>query len=417
MKKLNCLFTVMSASALLTLPQNVFSASILDLLVTSEGLTYQESYSSVEDVINGIDEDYIRQQISNYTDQSDVSGTINFRGVSVALSFTKDSTELTLNIPTIGVQEIFIGGTRDDSVDQLEEWFKSEGGDALTDLMQSLAASTANDPIAGNPNSLMANIVQSDYDSAFTSTVSNVKQSAEVKTDATASTSNLMGIGARFGSYQQDDLDSQHLFLPLSYTVLFDNSFNTLKFKMPVAMTNVDGAESYSLGFGIELGLQVTDNWRLTPSVNYGTVASIDLGSVGQIASGSVTSASKIEIGNCELSMGNMVGYYKTLEFSYDEYSFDPEIANTVIRNGLMLSIPTENILNSTSLELFVTDTRYSGSDLYIDSYDEIGFSFGSTKNEGKSIVSKIKNYLRVGVTYLYSDESKGFSANFGYTF
>ncbi|MCI5192650.1 MAG: hypothetical protein D3915_05925 [Candidatus Electrothrix sp. AU1_5] len=223
MKKLQSVLTVMSTGAVLALPQNVFSESIFDILVSSEGFTYQESYSSLEDVMNGIDEDYIRQQIYRYTDQSGVFSRVNLKGIPITLSFLERSTALSLHIPAIGVQETFIGATRDDSVDQLEEWLKSNGEDALTALMQELAAATPNDPIAGNPNSLMGNVVQSDYDSGFTSNVSKIKQSKEVRTDATDDNSNLVGIKARYGSYRQGGMDNKHFSLPLSYTQQFSS--------------------------------------------------------------------------------------------------------------------------------------------------------------------------------------------------
>lgn len=398
---------------------NAFAASIFDLTLTSEGSGFTENYSQVEDLIDGFDQDYIKTRIPGYTDTSAASARANFRGVPIDLNFTSQSTELILKIPSIGVNESFKGATRDDSVDLLEEWFKSEGGDALTRLMKELVATTPNDPIAGNPNSLMGHIVQSDFESAFTSNVSNLKQVAQIKTDS-GENSNLIGIGARFGSYRQGNMDSQHVSVPISYTVRFDNSLNKLKFNLPLTITEVDGAKSYNLGLGIGFGWHLTDKWELTPAVGYSAVASADLGSVGQIASGSLTSAYTFDLGKCDLSMGNMVGYYKTLKFTHDDYSFDPDIANTVFRNGFMLSVPTSNFINRTALEIFITDTRYFGSDLYIDNYNEMGFSFGYTKTQRKTLASKIKNYLkdiRVGLTYLYSDNSKGVSGNVGYTF
>ncbi|MCW5213005.1 hypothetical protein VU04_08860 [Desulfobulbus sp. TB] len=86
-------------------------------------------------------------------------------------------------------------------------------------------------------------------------------------------------------------MDNKYFSLPLSYTVRFDNSSNKLKFKMPIIMTEVDGAKSYTLGFGMELGLQLTGNWVLTPAVNYAAMGSVALGSAGPMASGSITSA------------------------------------------------------------------------------------------------------------------------------
>ena len=121
-----------------------------------------------------------------------------------------------------------------------------------------------------------------------------------------------------------------------------------------------------------------------------------------------------------------MGGYYRTLEIpfefggSLDAGLLDPNIGNTVFRNGVMVSIPTESLLKNTALELFFADTRYFGSALFIDNYQEIGFAYGFNKTERKTIKDKIRNCLkdfRGGATYLYADESEGYTVNFGYTF
>lgn len=407
-------------SLALIFSQSLFAASIFDLTVTSEGSVFQESYNKVADLINGIDEDNIKRQIPNYTDQSSALVAANFRGLPISLTFPQNSTQLTLRIPAIHVQETFTGATRDDSIDKLEDWFKKTGGDALTRLMQELAASTPNDPIAGNPNSLMAHMVHSDYGDGFTDNVSNIGQIAEINTEGSTSNINLVGLGARFGSYRHGDLDSRHMTLPLSYTVQFDGSPNELSLKVPVVATEVDGAKAYNLGLGVGFGWQLSERWRITPAVNYAVVASSDLGSVGQVISGSLTSAYQFKIDNTKLYLGNMLGYYRTLKFSSNDYSFDPDISNTVVRNGMLWAVPTPDIMAKTTLELFLIDTRYFGSDLYIDQYNEVGFSFGFNKTRRNTMRSTIKNYLddfRVGITYLYSDHSKGFTVNLGYRF
>ena len=409
-----CLFTVFSFVSV----SHVFAASIFELTVTSQGQTYKRDFGSAEELINGLDEDEIRLSIQNYTNVSYAAATLNFRGLPITLTYTANSTKLTLDIPSIGVYETFTGTTRDNSVDLLEDWFQKEGGSALTRLMQELAASTANDPIAGNPKSLMASMASTNYNRGFTSRTSEI-QPREI--EAGESNANLAGLGFEFGYYEQGDLNGQSYQLPLSYTVRSNTDpRRQLTFNLPITVTEIDGARSYSLGIGAGLTWPMNKQWALTPAIDYGLVGSVDLGSVGQILSGSLTSAYVMDIGKYKLNIGNMAGYYKTLKFSYADYSFDPDIQNTILRNGVMLAIPTDKMKKNTILELFVVDTRFFGSDLFIDQYNEFGFSFGFRKVERKTFKEKIRNYLRdlrVGATYLYSNESKGFSVNFGYTF
>ena len=115
-----------------------------------------------------------------------------------------------------------------------------------------------------------------------------------------------------------------------------------------------------------------------------------------------------------------MLGYYSTLPVETTAGSLNPEISNTVFRNGVTWGIPTESLAKDSNLELFVTDTRYFGSELFIDQYNEIGFSFGVDKEKivkkKKGSVSYLKKF-RVGVKYLTSEYSEGYSIHMGGSF
>ena len=78
-----------------------------------------------------------------------------------------------------------------------------------------------------------------------------------------------------------------------------------------------------------------------------------------------------------------------------------------------MVGIPTESVLKNTSVELFVNDTRYFGDKLFIDNYQEFGFSYGFNKAYRKTLKDKVRNCLhdlRGGASYLYSSESQGYT-------
>ncbi|MFC1495157.1 hypothetical protein ACFL6W_07750 [Thermodesulfobacteriota bacterium] len=259
-------------------------------------------------------------------------------------------------------------------------------------------------------DAIVENVVQSDFDSTFTADATSIGQ------EAAAEGFDLIGFVLRYGIFKHGDLDVKSLSLPLSYTFQFENSGDKLKLKLPLGMVDVEGSKAYKVGLGMDYGWKVTDKWRLTPSLNFNFVKSDDFNSDGQLASGLLTSTYAFELGKYKLHMGNMVGYYRSMSFSGDQY--DPDISNTVVKNGFMMAIPMRNVA---SWELFVTDTRYFGTDLYIDQYNEIGFSFGYKKAEKDPVTSKIKKYfkyLRAGITYMYaSGDSNGFSFNFGYSF
>lgn len=396
-------------------------AGILDIKLTVGGQTYSENFNTVKDLINGIDEDFVKKHFPAYTDTTPFTAVMNFRGVEIKTSFD-GTNKLTLKIPSIGVDETFGGGSRKESIEKMEDWFKKNGKEKLTELMQAFAKSTPNDPIAGNPNSLMGTMVHMDFDQAFTSNASNLRPIRIANIDRTGRNSNLIMLGGSYRSYRQDGVDNTQILVPFTYTWRFDNSRNKLRFRLPLALQNIDGSKAFNLGLGVAFGWQVTDAWELTPAANYGAVGSIDLGSIGQIASGSLTSSYKIQLGDLQCGIGNMLGHYKTLKFSAGEFSFDPDIASTVLKNGVMLSIPTATWLHTLSwlrntvLELFVSDTRYFGTELFIDRYNEVGFAFGYNN----TTTTRGKNYLtdfRLGLSYLFCDKSKGFSTFLSWSF
>ncbi|MEE8540887.1 MAG: hypothetical protein V3S66_04415 [Desulfobacterales bacterium] len=415
MKKLGIIF-VSIAALLAYVP--VYGADNFTLEITSEGQTYNQGFSAIEDAINNLDTDAIEAQISNYTDTSAASGTINFRGLKINLSVPANSTAITIDIPSINVNQTFTGATRDASVDQLEDWLKKEAGGIVTEIMQWLAANSATDPIAGNPVALQSTMAAGSYDRGFTLATTEL----EPRTiEAGEKNGNLAGVGFQFGYFDVGDSKVQSYTVPLSYTIRSNtNARKKFTINMPITITDLEGANSYSVGLGGGLTWPITDRWALTPAFDYGFMGSIDLGSVGQIISPSLTSSYSWPIRNMKLNMGNMIGYMESIEISFDEYSFDPGISNTVFRNGLMLYIPTDKFRKNTGIEVFITDTRFTGNDLYIDSYNEIGFSWGSKKIVRKTVKGIIKNYLRdmrAGLTFTFADDSEGISFNFGYTF
>ena len=126
----------------------------------------------------------------------------------------------------------------------------------------------------------------------------------------------------------------------------------------------------------------------------------------------SLTSYLAFDSGWGSVAMGNMVGSYKALKTNVGDYSFDPQIRNTVLRNGFMLSLPTPIGGKRMSTEFSAIDTRYSGSELYMKSYQEYGVALTTARSAVSS-----RSFLRTGINFLQSSQSKGATINFGYWF
>ena len=110
-----------------------------------------------------------------------------------------------------------------------------------------------------------------------------------------------------------------------------------------------------------------------------------------------------------------MVGLYRTLDIEVGKYSFDPGVSNTVLRNGLMVSRSRKVGKRDMVTEFWITDTRFFGSDLFSEYYDEFGISLGTSRAKGGK--RSIRNWLRGGVSYLTGDDVDGWRANLGFRF
>lgn len=398
--------TKLACISMLGLCPSVFAVNLfqLDATVGTQSASY--GFNTAQEAINAFQQQKLQQHFT-YVGTEQVAVDLNYRGLGLILDYAAGSTSLNLNIPSLSISRTFSGGTRDQSQSLLYDFFKS--GDILGQIMKKLAETSPVDPIAGNPNSLMSQMVASDYNSGFTSTVSNIAQQA----GQAAGTPNLVGLGLRFGSFKQSDFKSNSVALPLSYTIRSDiDPRRQLIINIPLAQTDTQGAKSYYVGSGVTYRRPMNDNWTLAPSFQYAITGSADLGSVAQIVSGSLTSTYIINRDSYDIGIGNMVGYYKTLKFSSSGYSFDPGIKNTVLRNGAMLSMPLAALGRNMTIEYSLVDTRFTGSALYMKSYDELGITIGTNKS-----ATSARSYLRGGISYLHSAQSKGFTANFGYWF
>jgi hypothetical protein len=372
-------------------------------------------FKTAEEVIDIVKTQNLGQQVT-YTGTEQASVLVNFRGLDFILTYpAPGSTQLNFFVPKLNINLTFNGngGTvsqaRDDAQAQLRDYLKN--GDLVGQIQKQLAKDSPIDPIAGNPNSLQSRMVMSDYNSSFSAYASNIV--APQTAGVTQSVPNLVGMGMTFGSFSQGGLTTRTVSAPLSYTIRSEaNPGHQFTVRAPITVAETEGAKSYYGSLGFTYRVPITKYWALAPAASYGAAGSKDLGAVAQMASGSLTSSYEIPIGSHQVTIGNMVGYYKTLKIKLKDYEFDPEIANTVYRNGLMWSIPMNPFGLRTAMELSYVNTIFRGTPLFSNTYNEFGMSFGSRRgSEG------LKAYLRAGVTYLYSPTAKGASVNAGVWF
>lgn len=379
------------------------------------------SFDNIEAAIEELDEaELVAAFGAAYNpDMSTVEAMLDYRGVDVILTIDESAMELTIEVPAANIDHTFSG---ENASEELKEYLKTEGGDDLNRLQAALIAESPVDPVAGNPSSLASTTVAEQFSEGFSDEATQIVQEGAVDTGRTAegearNPDNLFLFGLQAGRYKAGDRTANVFVLPLGYSFRLQEEgkgLQKINFTLPIAYAEIEGGETLSASLGLGATFGVNDRWSLSPAFGVGVTGSADLGAGGGIGSVSLTSAYTIPIDKYSLSIGNMIAYYETLDLKIKDYSFNPGVSNTVFRNGLLLSIPGKMGQRKVATELWATDTRFDGDTLYSEFQQEYGVSFGSAKTDEFSI----KNYLRVGASYLTGDKDiEGLKLNFGYKF
>ena len=389
----------------------VGAASPFSADVTINGIPYTGvPYSSSDALFNALSTSSLQALNPNppYDPFQPVQISGHYRGVG--LSYAANGASVFLDIPSLGIVSDFIAGaTRDENAQAMYDYLKSSG--LLSQLSQTLARTSPTDPIAGNPNSLMSTMVAADFEQSFTADFSNIGgPETAIATGTSANKLTRVGIGLEYGQMTQGDTDVSNLTVPLSYSIRNDlDPRRQLLLRMPISIVDVDGAKAYHLGFGASYRFPMSQYWTLAPSINYAFTAATDLGSTAQMAATGLTSTYYWRKPGYDVGIGNMLSFATTLPFSYGGYDYDPHISNTVLRNGVMWSRPTLVSGRKMYFETSLIDTRFFGSKLYADNYQELRFSLGTARS------AKATSVFRAGLALRHMTSDNGFNVEFGY--
>ena len=401
---------ILSAIILATLVATpVYAKDLFTLTAVSGGETATVAFDAIEDIVDAVDSTSLDALISVYTPTSVATLTLDIRGLPATVSYLDTTTTLTFIVPSLNISETFTGATRDASQQLFEDFLESDGGGILKKILQALVETTAIDPVAGNPNSLMAVMGASDFGNG-----TDIGDGQLAKGQA-PSNANTLGVGLRFGSYSAGDYDQNVYTLPIKYTFRLDSDpRKQVILDLPISYVDTEGGKSYSVSMGLGYRFPMNDDWSLTPAARIGAAGSVDLGSAAIIYSGSLTSNYNLYWDDIKVSIGNMASQFKTTSVSAGDYSIDYDLTNTMVKNGVGFegSVDYTMFGNPTSWQFDVAHSAFFGDDLYVDSYFDVSVSFGTRPTE-----SALDN-LRFGLTYTAGNNSyNGVRVNFGYTF
>ena len=382
---------------------------LFEVEVTIGMETERRSFSSAEDALRLVEDENLENLFPDYErgDPDAATARINFRGLEMHAEFDEGSDTLAFRVPDLDIDETFAGADREAAVDEFVEFMKSEGRDILDDIQNELARVSPIDPIAGNPASLQAMLVGEAFDNgAFA--VGRPRADDEI------------GISVSGGAWKMAGYSGRSATVAPEYGFVFAGEPGMkLRIRVPARYQDVEGAAVFAVAPNLSLTASVADGWTLTPTAMWGATASVDAGSVAQMIGGALASSYEIPrfpTADATLTVGNMIGYVRTLKLSIRDYSFDPGIANTVLKNGVMAEMPIDGALfggDALSARASYAFTALLGDDLFMNRWHELALELASIQADSGLLAEE----FRLGLSFAFGGDYRGFGARLVWRF
>ncbi len=170
---------------------------------------------------------------------------------------------------------------------------------------------------------------------------------------------------------------------------------------------------------GVAFRRPVNDQWTIVPAVSAGYVE--DRGATGDATGSiygvSVASVYKLRRQKFDVAIANQLSHYRTREFKGPGFALNPQINNTVMRNGVVVSMPTLLAGRKLSTELGLTRTDvltdHKDPSFAVDYYNEVSLTLGNNKR-----LSNARSFVRGGISYLDGrGDVRGLRVKLGYWF
>jgi len=350
----------------------------------------------------------LQQLLPVYTPTSPASLNFNIRGIIALAAFPANSTTLIVSIPQAGVTQTFTGATRDDSLTIFKDFIRDAGTNHQ--LLKAYARFSPIDPIAGNPNSLMAQMPQADYLLGHLSPLSGC--------DCCWSAQPIVRqvqIGTYVARAFSKGFDTTVVTLPLRYSFSPDLRWAFILDALVTYLRN-GGASSVVSSLGVGLRVPIGENWSLTPVVRGGFGGTLDLCTSGTFVSTGATSVFNYKIFDCVFSLTNYAGFINSTNFWMTGVNFNYNLHSWVLKNGFSITSCDAFTLCQRPINFSVSfiDSYFTKNHLFIRHYDEVGVSLIAN-----CLIPHLEyDCLTCGFAYQFGEkEYKAYQFNFVYQF
>ncbi|MEM7009354.1 MAG: hypothetical protein AAF462_09505 [Thermodesulfobacteriota bacterium] len=364
------------------------------VIITVDGDdTATEGTNSLLDVTDFFNNTSLEDIFPDYTDTSSVIGQLDFRGIGTILEFESNSSELVFRIPGRDFEVRFDGESRDESVKQFKQWLRGTfesieaPGRSLTRLLQIVVANSPVDPVAGNPNSLFTRMIIDDFNQGITGPFISSRNPIPGQ-------KNNFSISAAVTSFNADPYDGETFSIPISYKWNLKSVPKlSLIVDFPVLLTRTQTAWSYMASLGLGAQYRPTKWWSLTPMARVGGVGSFDVGALAFPLSGTLTNYFHYQFPTTHVGWASQGGAITTIDgIEIAGWDLSYELTNYVWRNGgdLLQKMDFNIFGNRAAFKLFLNHTKFWGSELYLESFFDMGIGLATIKKLDYTFVEKM---------------------------
>lgn len=338
-------------------------ADMFSLRVKQGILDETRSFKSILDLFDKYEDGTLDSIIIGYDKTSAANGWINFRGIPMTLDFD-NSYNLTFKVPSAGINEVFSGTSQEDSFKKLKDYLEKNKDDLMKKILKTSVKNTPYDAVAGSPTSMMAMMTDASFQRAGGGVLGNF-------------TSYLSPNASRHHFKFNNENKTADIFsLPLAKTFKFGESGWALMLDLPITYADIDGSKSYAAQAGLGLKVPLLQakhfKWDIVPAGRIGAIGSKDMLSGGLLYSGTLTNSMQVPVGPVTFSVTNMAGYIRDFSLKVADYEIEYDLENWVYKNGAQIRW---DINNKWAINTAYSYTFYTGSDLFIDKYHDVGAS------------------------------------------
>jgi len=267
------------------------------------------------------------------------------------------------------------------------------------------ACSVRNSPsnaIAGNPASVQAQVVTAGLDFSGNVPGNDAPTTTSTGQPTMGLSESQWGVGLQAGRIEMSGRGGNQIEARInrSFRVLA-GSRSLLSVDVPLSYQRLGGQDQWRGFAGLSLVVPLTRKWTIEPRLAYGFATMPEQKLSGQVASVSLTNRLFFGhvFGRGQLSVGNLVGYSRTVNVRYAGAAVGGTRENWNLRGALAYELPFKSRVlgRQSSIRASYAYTRFFGDELYARYMHDATLSLGVRMREG-TVRSRFET-LRIGMS------------------